>query len=1291
MRRCVFTLLITFVFGFLIGTTAYAQGGATAALSGVVVDAAGGVVPGATISVKNKATGTTSETVSNTDGVFAVPALEAGAYTVTVSLTGFKTAIVNDVNLVPGTPAAIRATLEVGNLEETVVVSSSSELVNTQTATVSATLNVDQINKMPMPTRNAINAVTFLPGVNTPTTNRNSNVNGLPDSFINITLDGVSNNDNFLRSSDGFFASVTPRQDAIEAVTVTTAVGGADVGGHGAVSINFVTRSGTNRLAGSAYEYYRGPDLNSNYWFNKRNGLPRNDVQINQYGGRQGGPIVIPGLFDGRSKAFFFVNYEELRMSNNFSRTRSVLQPSAQAGIFRWQVTVNDQPAIREVDLLALAAQNNRETTIDPFVRQVLGYINTATGTKGVLNATSDPNVRDYVWQSPGDQLERQPVVRIDYNLTTKHRLSGSFNRVMVTRDPDHLNGADARFPTAPNYRKFVSRRQLASYTLRSTFTSNIVNELRGGTTRGGTSFFGQNSSNGPQTYTDLNGIALDLDPGNLGLTNWHTENGPSWRSAYVYSVEDTLNWQKSKHSFGFGGALFFGRAWERAQTITRGVNLGLNTDFDPARTMFNSTNFPGASSGQLNDARDLYALLTGRVISISGQAALDARTGQYVAFAPRVRAGKMDEYSLFAQDSWRLSPTLTLTGGLRWDVQLPFSPVNDVMSTATWESVCGISGVSPDGECQFFQPGVTPGVVPQYVALTSGTRGYNTDWDNIAPSISAAWRPNVESGILRAILGDPEQATLRAGYSVAYERQGMSIFTGQYGPLPGSTLNLALNADTGLVPPGQSWPVLVNGRPEQFQPASFPLTPTYPIAPRPGRADNIEAFHPDIRIGSARTWSIGFQRALSKDMAAEVRYVGTRGVNQWTEINYNERNLIETGFLEEFKLAVANLAANNASGVTSRRGSFAYFGPGTGTNPLPIYLAYINGLPRSQAGNPAVYSGNTWTNETLAARLVQVNPQPATSAADLDGNTGRRAAAIRAGFPANFFVLNPEVSSVNVFESAAYSDYHALQIEVRRRLSRGLQINGSYQYAKEGGSAFLGRRYGRVLNPTENVRHAIKTQWDWTIPVGRGRRFGSNMNPVLDAILGNWQFDGVSRIQARTLNFGNVRLVGMTVDELTKLYEFRIAPSPETGLATVYMLPDDVILNTRRAFSTSVTSVTGYSDLGAPEGRYLAPANGPDCIQLKAGDCAPRTLLVKAPFFTRFDIGVTKRLPIRGAMNFEFRVDVLNVFDNVNFNPAANPGSGATIFQVGSAYTDLSNTFDPGGRLGQLVFRINW
>jgi hypothetical protein len=422
--------------------------------------------------------------------------------------------------------------------------------------------------------------------------------------------------------------------------------------------------------------------------------------------------------------------------------------------------------------------------------------------------------------------------------------------------------------------------------------------------------------------------------------------------------------------------------------------------------------------------------------------------------------------------------------------------------------------------------------------------------------------------------------------------------------------------------------------------------------------------------------------------MAVEVRYVGTRGVDQWSELNYNERNLIENGFYNEFRLAMANLQANNAAGG-NRLGSFAYFGAGTGTSPLPTYLAYINA--RTDAGNAGAYSGTTWTNTALTQDLVRTNPQPDNSAADLDDDATRRANAAAAGITPNFFVVNPHVDNVDVTDSGAYSDYHALQIELRKRLSHGFAFNANYQYATESTSQFRGFHYGRETDPTANVRHAIKAQWDWSLPFGRGERFATNAGGALNAMIGGWQFNGASRIQARMVNFGNVRLVGMTAKDLQGLYKYDIRVNPANGLLTPYMLPDDVILNTRRAYSISPTSQTGYSDLGVPQGRYIAPANSADCIQLKVGDCAPSTLLIRAPFFTRFDIGVTKRFPIRGRVSFEFRMDILNVFDNINFDPVFAPGAGATIFTATTAYRDPDNTFDPGGRIGQLGFRLHW
>src|SRR5437899_5894036 len=220
---------------------AYGQGGTTSTLAGVVVDSSGAVIPGADVVARQSATGVTVSAVTNAEGVFSFPALNTGTYTVTVSLQGFKTAIINNVVLTSGAGANVRAVLEVGALEEQVLVSSASEIVQTQNSTISTTISTNQVQKLPLTSRSAMDFVPFMPGVTTANGNRQSIINGLPRGTINITLDGVNIQDNTLRSTDGFFAIVQPRLDALEEVTVQTASQGAASSSQGPVHVMLVT------------------------------------------------------------------------------------------------------------------------------------------------------------------------------------------------------------------------------------------------------------------------------------------------------------------------------------------------------------------------------------------------------------------------------------------------------------------------------------------------------------------------------------------------------------------------------------------------------------------------------------------------------------------------------------------------------------------------------------------------------------------------------------------------------------------------------------------------------------------------------------------------------------------------------------------------------------------------------------------------------------------------------------------------------------------------------------------
>ena len=263
MLRNVFTSLTSITLLLLFSLTAFGQ--VSSSISGIVTDPNGAVVPGATVLVKQPATGAEFSTTTAANGAYTVPSLGAGIYTVNVSAPGFKQVNVQNVKVDAGTPATVNATLEVGGASESVVVQGGAEIIQSQTANITTTVQASQILNLPLVSRNPVNFVSLMAGVNTPRDVRNSTINGLPESAIDITLDGINVQDNFNKTGDGLFVRVAPTLDSIEEVTVSTATPEAAGGAMGAVSVKFVTRQGGNEFHGSLYEYHRNTALNSAY------------------------------------------------------------------------------------------------------------------------------------------------------------------------------------------------------------------------------------------------------------------------------------------------------------------------------------------------------------------------------------------------------------------------------------------------------------------------------------------------------------------------------------------------------------------------------------------------------------------------------------------------------------------------------------------------------------------------------------------------------------------------------------------------------------------------------------------------------------------------------------------------------------------------------------------------------------------------------------------------------------------------------------------------------------------
>src|SRR3954452_24199506 len=328
----------------------------------------------------------------------------------------------------------------------------------------------------------------------------------------------------------------------------------------------------------------------------------------------------------------------------------------------------------------------------------------------------------------------------------------------------------------------------------------------------------------------------------------------------------------------------------------------------------------------------------------------------------------------------------------------------------------------------------------------------------------------------------------------MAFQRPGMSDFTGTFGANQG--ISVALNRDQASGNLG-TLPLLLRNT----SALTLPSAPSVNYPQPPNTVTNtVNMFDSNLQMPYTQSYTLGWQRKLTRNTAFEARWVGSRHRQDWETLNINEINVTANGFVQEFRKAQANLQANVAAG---RGNTFAYTGV-AGTSPLPTFLAFFQGLPTGQAGNTANYTSAQFTNATNLGFLAAQNPNPfgfasTNTTTGFVGNATFRNNGINAGLPANFFVANPDVignanntslsSGANLTTNFGGTRANSIQLEFRKRLSSGLTFNTSYAWA----SAWMRQRYGFQHAAEEiaqagqvgNVQHAIKGNWLYELPFG--------------------------------------------------------------------------------------------------------------------------------------------------------------------------------------------------------------
>src|SRR5919205_423985 len=944
---------------------AFAQITTSGRLTGVVTDTQGAVIPRAEVVAVSNETKQQYKVTTGDEGTWAVPSVPNGTYTVTVTAPNFKKTVVQSVKVDVGQPTTVNASLEPGGANEEVVVTAGGEILQKGGTSGSTTITGRQPSELPFATRDALQLVLPLPGVQTPGAPRTSSINGLPKGAVNITLDGANIQDNFLRSSDGFFTQIQPKSDAVQEVTVSTAVPGAESAGEGAVQVRYATKSGTSEFHGGAFWQYRSPRFNSNYYFNNIDGLPRDSLFLRQMGGHIGGPIVIPHLLKKRDRAFFFLNYEEFRLPQAYGSLSAVgnifvLTPEARQGLFTYK---DSGGTVRTINLLTLAASKGFTGTIDPRIGSGLDIVNTAVHTQGALKSriisANDYNRLDYQFQDPGTNIRRFPTARFDWNITKNQHLEFIHNYQFYYSTPDAVNGQNSVAPGqgivigTPGVTGSIYRDSF-SYVMahRWTINSRLVNEIRATSGGNGTSVFTREFAPGLFSFWGGYAVATGtfLGAQGNGTGAFYNRRTTSRRNTPTKGLTDNVTFIQGTHTLNFGASFLRINSFTQASgtQVVPQLLLGITSDDPMTASVFTNTGsnpgFPGANSTQLGNAQSLYAILTGRVSGINRSASLDGNTKKYV-FDGFTEYNHQNEWAFYGQDSWKIRPNLTLNFGLRWEFEP--SPVNDnlVYTRTGFDGIYGVSGVG-----NLFAPGAFQGQPTQFRLLGKDEQGYSTRHKDFAPSFGFAYSPDFKSGVLKWLTGETGQTVIRGGYSIAYTREGFNAYTAMFGSNEGGTVNLNVSPSLtpGIFPAGSV--LFRNGNfPALAPPAD---TSKYPFTPAFGSAGSANDFDAKLKAGYTQSFSFGVQRELNKNTAMEVRFVRTRGTHLWRQYDLNEVNIFENGFLDQFNAAAKNLAISRANNKGDNYGNQGL----AGQDNVPLITLGLNSS----------------TNSTMVTRLLQ-------------------------------------------------------------------------------------------------------------------------------------------------------------------------------------------------------------------------------------------------------------------------------------------------------------------------------
>ncbi|MCA1627813.1 MAG: carboxypeptidase-like regulatory domain-containing protein [Acidobacteria bacterium] len=1196
----------------------------TGSLTGFVTDPQGAIVSGATVTLTHSETRVETRTTSNDQGEFVFPSVPPGRYALGVEATNFKKALATDLVIEVGKASRTTVVLEVGSVTEQVTITATQDIVNSSSPTLTSVINTRQVQDLPLPTRNPLDLAGLQPGVAvTGTDNRGSSISGLRQTSVHLTQDGINAMDNFVKTSS-LFAISAPSLNSTSEFAITTGTNESS-SGRGVGQVRLVTKGGTNDFHGDVFYLNRNDYFQANTFFNNLTNTPRARQNQHFFGFALGGPMFAPrfgeggpAIWNGRDRAFWFFSYEGFRENFSATRNRTVLTPEARSGIFRYN---GANGALTSVNLLTIGNAG----TINPITAAQLNAMplpnNTLVG--------DSLNTAGFRYNVTGKDVNDKYVFRYDHVLVQdsgagSHKVEFVYNRASFNLSPDTFNGLEAPFPGGIDAFQ-ASTRSLATVALHSTFGS-ITNEVRYGRQWAPVAFLRSGSPSSP-FHTSF-----------ASVTSFDNAFMSQGREVTVTQWIDNMAIPKGAHTFRMGADYqqIFADTFNDAG-IHPTITLGTNSLNNSGITTADFPNLPAGANGTaiVTRATNVFADVTGFLASAAATFNVSSPDSGFVPGFTRARILRQRDLALYVQDQWRARSNLSLNFGLRWDYQgVPTVPNGLAIQVTNVNDIFGVSG----GPNNLFNPNAPAGAAPAKATLdfVSGDTGrglWNNDWNNFAPFFGFAYSPDFKSGFLGKVFGPTGTSSIRGGYSISYLHDGFTVVSNALGvgtTNPGLIQTSANTTPTGVLSGG--------GVPLTTPTFTMPITDRQNFLANPN--NSLWAITPDLRIPYVQQWSFGYEREITRNMAFEVRYVANRAVKVWRANNFNEVNIFENGFLNEFLNAQKNLAAR---GGTS-------FAPGCATCvPTPLLDKFFAGLA----------SGSAYTNAAFIQNLSQNNV--GTMANTLAFSTTYRANRELAanGIPANFFVANPNANGITLLGNDSMSNYHSLQAEVRRRFSGGLQFQADYTFSKaltDAAGAFgnnqsdltswrtLRDKELDYMRSNQDQTHRFVFNSIYDIPIGRGRRYLSDTNGFVDRVVGGWTvgtiavwatrppwFISSNRTTVNQFNAGNnpAQLLGISFEEFKKnLGVFRHS----TG---VYFINPELLNITTNANGQFVSSQIKPGLLGSPPPGSFGnfPINS-----------------LNGPRYFNIDASLVKRIPITETVKGELKTTFINVLNNPNF-----------------------------------------